>query len=582
MTLSLIAKKKNNLRIVIFGVGGAGSNAVDNIISKSVEGVEFVVANTDAQALERSSAPVKIQLGQNTVTSGLGAGGNPLEGAKAAEESIEEINQYLEGAHICFITAGMGGGTGTGAAPIIAQAARNHNILTIGVVTKPFDIEREKRMQIADEGIEKLRSVVDTLLVIPNQNVFRITNENTKMTEALAIIDDVLYKGVKGITDLIIKPGLINLDFADIREAMREDGSAIMGTGQAKGKMGGQRAIEAAENAISNPVLDTFSLRGARTIIISITSNENIGMIEVEQAINQIIQSVKTENNEPRVFFGATIDNSMADELYISIIATGIGAHDTIGNHVHKIKSTITDKSAHRGVIPEKDQLFETEHGESGDKFFVETQHSMDFKDHPPPPDEHNMDTEDCIIESEYKNPDGQSPLGNCYDAVDTNQLENEPFVDMPYIDNNPPEHNVKVVNFPRIDSQITTTDINHPSQQELDRLRSAAQNQMPPDLSEQRFVANAEITHSDKMEFNTAQENNPFASVHSAHENAQQLNTNVGLLGTLKKFLNTKNSNKQSMEHHHPTLTVKSENAEPTGQPETEDTIPIFKRMVN
>ena len=239
-------------RITVFGVGGAGGNAVNNMIEQALDGCEFVVANTDAQALQQSKAPQRIQMGAR-VTEGLGAGARPSVGASAAEESIEEIVDQLAGSHMCFITAGMGGGTGTGAAPIIAQAARELGVLTVGVVTKPFQFEGAKRMRQAEEGIEQLQKVVDTLIIIPNQNLFRLANEKTTFTEAFAMADDVLYQGVKGVTDLMVRPGLINLDFADVRAVMNEMGKAMMGTGEAEGET---RAIQAAEKAIANPLLD--------------------------------------------------------------------------------------------------------------------------------------------------------------------------------------------------------------------------------------------------------------------------------------------------------------------------------------
>ena len=245
MTLNLTMPEHDELkpRITVFGVGGAGGNAVDNMIEKALEGVEFVVANTDAQALQQSRAPAKIQMGIKA-TEGLGAGAKATVGAAAAEESIEQIVDQLAGAHMCFITAGMGGGTGTGAAPIIAQAARELGVLTVGVVTKPFQFEGSKRMRQAEDGVEALQKVVDTLIIIPNQNLFRLANENTTFTDAFSLADDVLYQGVKGVTDLMVRPGLINLDFADVRAVMDEMGKAMMGTGEASGE---NRAIQAAD-----------------------------------------------------------------------------------------------------------------------------------------------------------------------------------------------------------------------------------------------------------------------------------------------------------------------------------------------
>ena len=260
MTLNLSVPGQNDLRprISVFGIGGAGGNAVNNMIEKKLEGAEFVAANTDAQALQQSNAKNKIQMGVK-VTEGLGAGARASVGAAAAEETIEEIVDHLAGSHMAFITAGMGGGTGTGAAPIIAQAARELGVLTVGVVTKPFQFEGAKRMRQAEEGVEALQKVVDTLIIIPNQNLFRIANEKTTFADAFNLADDVLYQGVKGITDLMVRPGLINLDFADVRAVMDEMGKAMMGTGEASGE---DRAIQAAEKAIANPLLDEISLRG--------------------------------------------------------------------------------------------------------------------------------------------------------------------------------------------------------------------------------------------------------------------------------------------------------------------------------
>ncbi|NCW53286.1 MAG: cell division protein FtsZ, partial [Rhodobacteraceae bacterium] len=264
MTLNLYVPEQDELkpRITVFGVGGAGGNAVDNMIEKRLDGVEFVVANTDAQALAQNRAGKKVQLGVK-VTQGLGAGARARVGAAAAEESIEQIVDHLAGAHMCFITAGMGGGTGTGAAPIIAQAARELGVLTVGVVTKPFQFEGAKRMRQAEEGVEALQKMVDTLIIIPNQNLFRLANEKTTFTEAFSMADDVLYQGVKGVTDLMVRPGLINLDFADVRAVMDEMGKAMMGTGESEGE---DRAIQAAEKAIANPLLDEISLKGARGV----------------------------------------------------------------------------------------------------------------------------------------------------------------------------------------------------------------------------------------------------------------------------------------------------------------------------
>lgn len=306
-------------RITVFGVGGAGGNAVNNMIDKMLEGVEFVVANTDAQALQQSRAGARIQMGVKA-TEGLGAGARPTVGAAAAEETIEEIVDHLAGAHMCFITAGMGGGTGTGAAPIIAQAARELGVLTVGVVTKPFQFEGGKRMRQAEEGIEALQKVVDTLIIIPNQNLFRLANERTTFTEAFAMADDVLYQGVKGVTDLMVRPGLINLDFADVRAVMDEMGKAMMGTGEAQGD---DRAVQAAEKAIANPLLDEISLNGAKGVLINITGGHDLTLFELDEAANIIREKVDPEAN---IIVGSTLDTAMEGRIRVSVVATGIDA----------------------------------------------------------------------------------------------------------------------------------------------------------------------------------------------------------------------------------------------------------------
>jgi cell division protein FtsZ len=320
MTLNLTMPQQGQdlkPRITVFGVGGAGGNAVNNMISQSLEGCEFVVANTDAQALAQSKAHGRIQMGAR-VTEGLGAGARPAVGASAAEESIEEIVDHLAGAHMAFITAGMGGGTGTGAAPIIAQAARELGVLTVGVVTKPFQFEGAKRMRQADEGIEALQKVVDTLIIIPNQNLFRLANEKTTFTEAFAMADDVLYQGVKGVTDLMVRPGLINLDFADVRAVMNEMGKAMMGTGEADGDT---RALAAAEKAIANPLLDEISLKGARGVLINVTGGYDLTLFELDEAANRIREEVDEDAN---IIVGSTLDETMEGRMRVSVVATGI------------------------------------------------------------------------------------------------------------------------------------------------------------------------------------------------------------------------------------------------------------------
>ena len=304
-------------RILVFGIGGAGGNAVNNMMLKNLEGAEFVAANTDAQALQQSNAQTKLQLGLKR-TQGLGAGAKPEVGNDAAVESTEQIADILDGANLCFITAGMGGGTGTGAAPIVAELAREKGILTVGVVTKPFQFEGTTRMKQADEGILALQKVVDTLIVIPNQNLFRLATEKTTFTEAFSMADDVLYQGVKGVTDLMVKPGLINLDFADVRSVMDEMGKAMMGTGEASGE---DRALQAAEKAIANPLLDEISLKGATGVLINVTGSSDMTLFEVDEAANRIRDEVDPEAN---IIVGSTFDTDLTGSVRVSVVATGI------------------------------------------------------------------------------------------------------------------------------------------------------------------------------------------------------------------------------------------------------------------
>jgi cell division protein FtsZ len=304
-------------RITVVGVGGAGGNAVNNMIRASLEGVEFVVANTDAQALVGNLAHKRLQLGTG-LTQGLGAGSRPDIGRAAAEEAMEQIVAYLEGSHMVFITAGMGGGTGTGAAPVIARAAREQGVLTVGVVTKPFHFEGAHRMRVAEQGLQELQQYVDTLIIIPNQNLFRIANEKTTFAEAFKMADEVLHSGVRGVTDLMVQPGLINLDFADIRTVMAEMGKAMMGTGEAEGD---RRAISAAEAAISNPLLDDVSMKGAKGVLINITGGLDMTLYEVDEATNRIRDEVDPDAN---IIFGSTFDQTMEGRVRVSVVATGI------------------------------------------------------------------------------------------------------------------------------------------------------------------------------------------------------------------------------------------------------------------
>ncbi|HYJ53305.1 MAG TPA: cell division protein FtsZ [Allosphingosinicella sp.] len=323
MSIDFIRPEVEELRprISVIGVGGAGGNAIANMIQSEVQGVDFIVANTDAQALNHSLADRKIQLGLK-ITQGLGAGSRPEIGKAAAEEAIDEIEAALDGAHMCFIAAGMGGGTGTGAAPIIAKAARDRGILTVGVVTKPFSFEGARRGRSAEAGIAELQQHVDTLIVIPNQNLFRIANPNTTFKEAFMMADEVLQQGVRGITDLMVMPGLINLDFADVRSVMSEMGKAMMGTGEGYGD---NRAIEAAEQAIANPLLDGVSMKGAKGVIISITGGEDMRLMEVDEAANHIKELVDPDAN---IIWGSAFNNELDGKIRVSVVATGIGAEE--------------------------------------------------------------------------------------------------------------------------------------------------------------------------------------------------------------------------------------------------------------
>src|SRR3990170_1575253 len=326
MTLNLsipLAPFEIKPRITVIGVGGAGGNAVTNMIKSNLEGVEFVVTNTDSQALSQSLCERRIQLGVN-ITQGLGAGSRPDIGRAATEEALDEIIEQLQGSNMVFITAGMGGGTGTGGAPVIARAAREHGVLTVGVVTKPFHFEGLHRMRIAESGIQELQQFVDTLIIIPNQNLFRVANEKTTFADAFNMADEVLHSGVRGVTDLMVMPGLINLDFADIRVVMTEMGKAQMGTGEADGE---KRAIRAAEAAISNPLLDDVSMKGARAVLINITGGSDMTLFEVDEAANRIREEVDPEAN---IIFGSTFDESMRGTMRVSVVATGIDAEAAI------------------------------------------------------------------------------------------------------------------------------------------------------------------------------------------------------------------------------------------------------------
>jgi cell division protein FtsZ len=332
-------------RITVVGVGGAGGNAVNNMIVNNLEGVEFIACNTDAQALALSHAERKIQLGRN-ITQGLGAGSRPDVGRAAAEEAIEDIIEQIQSSNMVFITAGMGGGTGTGAAPVVARASREQGILTVGVITKPFQFEGLNRMRLAEEGIEELQHYVDTLIIIPNQNLFRIANEKTTFAQAFHLADNVLYSGVRGVTDLMVMPGLINLDFADVRQVMSEMGKAMMGTGEAEGE---NRAIAAAEAAISNPLLDDVSMEGAKGVLINISGGFDMTLFEVDEAANRIRSEVDPDAN---IIFGSTFDESLDGRIRISVISTGIDV-DVSAQPKPRMISLVHDNSRGRDAARE-------------------------------------------------------------------------------------------------------------------------------------------------------------------------------------------------------------------------------------
>ncbi len=352
-------------KITVLGVGGSGGNAVNNMMNSNLEGVDFLIANTDAQALQISSCPNKIQLGLNS-TRGLGAGMRPDIGRQAAEEAIHEIAEKLDGSHMLFVAAGMGGGTGTGAAPVIAKLARERGILTVGVVTKPFHFEGSQRMKLAEKGIEELQQFVDTLLTIPNQNLFRIANEKTTFSDAFKMADDVLYAGVRGVTDLMVQPGMINLDFSDVKTVMSEMGKAMMGTGEASGE---GRAVAAAEAAIANPLIDDVSLKGAKGLIINITGGKDITLYEVDEAANRIKQEVDEEAN---IIYGTTCDDRLDGLVRVSIVATGIDSNVSINakplesfapininNDVYK-SDQINEENKETSILENEDDYQET------------------------------------------------------------------------------------------------------------------------------------------------------------------------------------------------------------------------------
>ena len=387
-------------RITVFGVGGAGGNGVNNMIDAGLEGVEFVVANTDAQALSQSRAEHKIQLGAN-VTQGLGAGAQPAVGRAAAEEALEDILAHLDGCHMVFVTAGMGGGTGTGAAPVIAAAAKDRGILTIGVVTKPFAFEGSRRMTMAEDGIAEMQQYVDTLIVIPNQNLFRLANEKTTFADAFAMADNVLRSGVCGITDLMVMPGLINLDFADVKTVMAEMGKAMMGTGEAETD---NRAIEAAEAAISNPLLDDVSMEGARGVLINITGGMDMTLFEVDAAANRIRKEVDPDAN---IIVGSTFNESMEGRMRVSVVATGIDSEADMmvpGNprgQLHVVSAQDRPATVRPAPKPAQPVVSEKREAEISDTAFI-----------PPSPVKRGVrEAEPVIVEDQIPAAKAQAPV---------------------------------------------------------------------------------------------------------------------------------------------------------------------------
>ena len=359
-------------RITVIGVGGAGCNAVNNMISSHLEGVEFVVSNTDSQSLANSQAQMRVQLGAN-VTQGLGAGARPEIGRAAADESLDQILEYIDGTHMLFVTAGMGGGTGTGAAPVIAKAARERGILTVGCVTKPFQFEGKNRMRLAEEGINELQESVDTLIVIPNQNLFRVANAQTTFSDAFKMADKVLYSGVRGVTDLMVMPGLINLDFADVRSVMMEMGTAMMGTGDAEGD---NRALDAAAAAIANPLLDDVSLAGARGVLVNITGGPDLTLFEVDEIVDHIRQQ---SDDDVNLIFGASQDDSMHNSIRVSVVATGINCPkkvDNVENIISDINLNLEKNNPEEKLNAEKNEPIN-----NNDKKPSETTNNVDLKE---------------------------------------------------------------------------------------------------------------------------------------------------------------------------------------------------------
>lgn len=363
MTINLQLPEKQSLKptITVFGVGGGGGNAVNNMIESKLEGVSFVVANTDAQALESAECNNQIQLGE-AITQGLGAGSYPEVGKASAEEAVDEVLDYLQGSNMVFITAGLGGGTGTGAAPVVARLAREQGILTVAVVTKPFHFEGTHRMRVAELGLQELQKYVDTLIVIPNQNLFRVADKSTTFVDAFKLADDVLHSGVRGITDLMTMPGLINLDFSDVRSVMSEMGKAMMGTGEASGD---NRAVEAAEAAIANPLLDNVSMKGARGVLINITGGSDMTLFEVDEAANRIREEVDPEAN---IIFGSTFNEAYEGSIRVSVVATGIDSEEGAVAPARSVSSSQATPHANTNKLDEPKEEKQEEAPKAEDK----------------------------------------------------------------------------------------------------------------------------------------------------------------------------------------------------------------------
>ena len=439
MTLNIaLPDGQTNLRpkITVIGVGGAGGNAVNNMINSNLEGVDFLVANTDAQALENSLCEKKVQLGLES-TEGLGAGMRPDIGKISAEESKKDIESKLSGSNMAFIAVGMGGGTGTGAAPIVAKIARERGILTVGVVTKPFDFEGMQRLRIANSGIDELEQYVDTLIVIPNQNLFRIANEKTTFSDAFKMADDVLYAGVRGVTDLMVMPGLINLDFSDVKTVMSEMGKAMMGTGQAEGE---KRAVDAAEKAIANPLIDDVSLKGAKGLIINITGGQDLTLYEVDEAANRIREEVDSEAN---IIFGSTTDDRLEGVMRVSIVATGIQSNSNtsskpmVSNYT-KIDNSVYGKPSSNlnlsktndyNLVRKEEIVNEKTNPISEEKLMVNeyTSNSNNLEMEPSfqSSNENILNEEDVTYKTEENKPDTLIETGELNKSIETNEEVN-------------------------------------------------------------------------------------------------------------------------------------------------------------